>query len=337
MPFACKSIVGLDIGIQQTKIVQMGKNLEVLKWSIMKTPEGCFSAGSFKANKRITEIINAMLRSAGIKKRQTAFVINSPRIGIKRLRMPKLEGDMLLQNIDYELSEYKPADGESYMLDYKIYSQDDTNATCDILSVILPESLQKECVDILEDTPLDARYIDVPANTYSKLLSFVSGTKEQELPGEVCVVDIGATTQMFIFSNCEYRMHRNVMMGTVTLSEMLASHPQYIGKNGEIILDMHNRPEEDFDIFDRAAEYIFDLINEINKFFQYMRTKRSGSYVDKIYITGGLTTVEGLCQNIQLSTGVSTEKLSEFVFGENCDKVMDLFMPAISSTIREEK
>lgn len=302
------NLIGIDIGSTMIKMVEVSLSgtPKLIKWACMEVPS-VNPKSSVEYGKEITAALNMCLKQLKPSTRTASICLSDPSVIIKEMSMPSMGEKEMLENIRFELSEYFSADLKEFQLSYRLLSENGigNKDNISVLVVAAPLPLLSRYTHIVKKGGFNLKYIDVPVNCVSKLLSklgndAVSGNfRKNEV---ICVADLGANNiEVTIYEGSNFRLNRTT---TVT------------GQN-----------------------YDESVVHELSHVIDYYHRKNYESRISRIILTGGKSYTDDLSEyiskHILLPAEVARPDMFE-AFGKVEDFPMALYFKALGSAIRED-
>jgi len=324
MFFAKKDIIGLDIGSQQVKIVQLRESkgsYRLEKLAVIALQPELIVEGSILDATRVVEIIRELITSSDIKTKDvTLSVSGHSSVIIKRVALPQMSEDELEESIRFEAEQYIPFDIEDVNLDFQILGPAEEDNMMDVLIVAVKKDKINEYVSVVKEAGLNPVIVDVDAFALENMYELNYEVKENE---NVALVNIGASMiNINILKGGTSVFTRDSSVGGNLLTEALQKEftISYANaeklKQGEALEGIS--PEDVAVVLNAASE---DIITEISRSFDYFRDTTNYENIDEIIVSGGSTLIGGIVSSLQERSGITVRVAEPF---NNVD-VPDMF------------
>lgn len=260
--------VGLDIGTQQIKAVEMrpGKTgLSVSALGVAPTPVGVMQNNIITDPKLMGQAIRQLLRESGISaKKVIGSVAGQSAVVIRVIEVPKMTDAELKETMKWEVERHVPFAPSETVMDFQPLPssgpQAENNPNMEVLLAVAQQDIVTNFVDTLFAAGLDPQAIDIePLATGRALLDIAGGrpvVRAQRPPatsGEftgdfgdsaivetVAVVNIGASnTDISIFQDGQLVFPRSLPLAGDSLTRAIAEILGYT-------LDQAERVKRDF-------------------------------------------------------------------------------------------
>jgi type IV pilus assembly protein PilM len=324
MFFDKKDIIGLDIGSQQVKIVQLKESkgsyrLERLAVSALQ-PE-LIVDGSILDATRVVEVIRELISSSDIKTKDvTLSVSGHSSVIIKRVALPQMSEDELDESISFEAEQYIPFDIEDVNLDFQILGPAEEDNMMDVLIVAVKKDKINEYVSVVKEAGLNPVIVDVDAFALENMYELNYEVKENE---NVALVNIGASMiNINILKGGVSVFTRDSSVGGNLLTEALQKEFTISYANAEKLKQgdaLEGISQEDIAVVLNSASE--DIITEISRSFDYFRDTTNYENIDEIIVSGGATLIRGIVSSLAERSGITVSIAEPF---RNID-VPDIF------------
>jgi type IV pilus assembly protein PilM len=315
MFIAKKDIIGLDIGSQQVKIVQLRESkgsyrLERLAVAALQ-PE-LIVDGSILDATRVVELIRELISSSDIKTKDvTLSVSGHSSVIIKRVALPQMSEDELDESIRFEAEQYIPFDIEDVNLDFQILGPAEEDNMMDVLIVAVKKDKINEYVSVVKETGLNPVIVDVDAFALENMYELNYEVKENE---NVALVNIGASMiNINILKGGTSVFTRDSSVGGNLLTEALQKEFTISYANAEKLKQeeaLEGISQEDVDVVLNSASE--DIITEISRSFDYFRDTTNYENIDEIIVSGGSTLIGGIVSSLEERSGIPVRVAEPF-------------------------
>ena len=291
MLFGKKSIIGLDIGSNHIKAVQLkdvsgSYHLERLGVATLQ-PE-LIVEGSILDSSRVVEAIKELFSNTDIKVKNTTLSVSGhSSVIIKRVSLPEMSEDDLDESIRFEAEQYIPFDIEDVNLDFQILGPGEEENMMDVLIVAVKKDKVNEYVSVVKEAGLNPVVVDVDAFALENMYELNYEINEET---NVALVNIGASMininilkgGVSVFtrdSSVGGNLHTEALQKEFTISYGNAEKL----KQGEEIEGIS--PDDVETVMTSASE---DIIAEISRSFDYFRDTTNYENIDEIILSGGV-------------------------------------------------
>ncbi len=249
-------IVGIDIGTQQIKAVEMrsGKNgLSISALGITPTPFGVMQNNVVTDPKLMAQTLRQLFRESGITSRRVVgSVAGQSSVVIRIIEVPRMTDAELKETMKWEVERHVPFAPSETIMDYQPLPagpQGDSNPNMEVLLAVAQQDIVANFIDTLIGAGLDPVAIDIeplacaralleidagrpvvrataPRTSTGEFTGDLPGADEQET---VAVVNVGASnTDIAIFQDGQLVFPRSLPLAgdslTRAISEILG-HP----------------------------------------------------------------------------------------------------------------
>ncbi|GAB1476746.1 hypothetical protein MASR2M70_15820 [Bacillota bacterium] len=317
-----KSITAIDLGSRNVHIAAGINHKGVLKISeggCFPLPEGAVKGDRIQNADAIAQIIAESFKSLGIKGNKAVITINAAGAIKKDILIPaeskKKKLESMITNelrLNYNIQDY-------YVTQFKAIEKEDgeNNAMLSAFrTVSIDESLVGICREILVKAKLKPVAMDVNLNALDKLLSDDVSINERPIKeGATALIDFGHhETTVYIHSSGKPLFFRHISFGAGEIERILAE------ETFADIEDMRENKEGGFHLFDEEEKsqryfqmlrpFFYSLNDELRNVIKFYNNRYKLVPVDRAYLFGEGSRLNGLAAYWESSLNVPTELLS---------------------------
>lgn len=318
-----KNIVGLDLGSHSIKAVELktkkGKGhlpefeLKGMGYEIL--PHDAIVEGTVIDTMAVAETIKLVLDENKISKKNVIISISGNSVIIKKIALPSMETEELAESIVWEAKHNIPYPYEETNVDYAILRptehMDEKNL--DILLV----AAKKEKISNYSNAISQARknLVAVDVDVFALQNAYEVNYNEQYSTRTVAIINIGANiTNLVVIEKGHPQLFRDITIGGAIFAENISKELAVEYDDAEKLLK--GIPVENI----RADQYqyildmnIQNLIDEIDKTLSFYETGESDKKkIETIYLSGGLSRLNGLTGIVEQKFQVQTELFNPF-------------------------
>jgi len=320
--------VGLDIGAEAIKAVQLRKTSEGLRVvgrpGCVPTPSGSVSGGVVVDEDAVAGTIRQMVADCGFTTRDVvASVGGTTSVTVRVVTMPRMSGAELSDAMDYELDRQIPFPIDQVIYDYQIIESADGGEE-DEMSVLLAAAQEDTVgahIAAMRGAGLRPIHIDIEPLAVSRALVNVStnGYNEQT----VAIAHIGASqTEISILRNGVLEFVRAIptageALTTAIRRELGADQEQAEQAKRQFAdtRELAGLPGEQSEQIEEAkrtvqeiiSEPLFELAAELGRTVDFYRRQHGGQQISRLLLSGGSAVIPGLADFLAAETGVDGE------------------------------
>ena len=319
--------LSIDIGSSYIKFAvgqKMGRRLKVDKTFKARLPAGVYENGHMHNIQEMKSIIQGALNANAVKLKDVICTLESTDAIKRELVVPAVAPEDLSEMVSYEIGQYLPIDINSYVLQYKIVREfeEENVKKYELLVAALPKEIVHNIYSMLIEMGLDPYALDIHSNAVDKIAAEYELFNEASIKeNTVAFLDLGhENINVIIVEKGQYKFNRLIKNGTRDF-EQLTTEFEF-----KTIDDI----SQHLDVVDRWIE-------EIDKVFKYYTSRSVDNTIDKIFIYGGISVMEGLDTYIHERVNIPVELIKsidnvEIVAGNEYTLAQSL--NAISAIIR---
>lgn len=348
MAIKAKSLIGIDIGSRQLKIVK-SKAGKVAKVAIGEIPEGVLDASYIQSKSLLSDIISSTMRRAGISGGKCALCLSNAEVIIRVFEFPDMGRDELKENVLYEISDHLPVDLDRYTVDYRVLEEKTTESGKTLLVYVaaIPTELLRDYIRVLSKSNLKVEYIDLPDNTIEKIMLLSSyGNINYFKDKSIAIIDFGAVnTKVSILKEGVFAVSKVVNTG---IDKIIKETSSYVSESQKTL----QKKVYEGNIFyheDSVAKEIFiqntgSLTTEIAQALEFYNSRNRSAPLVKIYLMGGNSLIPGLKGYLSDSFGnIPVADFSEMLISWSAESVsksvthpLNVWACAYGATLRKE-
>lgn len=335
-------IVGLDIGRQYVKAVQLDKTRSGYKVQnavtrLVPEPNRPFDPEKID-NPAWVVAIRELFRELNVKPKKVKHLvssISSSNISVKQITTMEMATDELYSAMNFEARKHIPMDGTDAVIDFQVFGSNKKEVDkIDVGLVACTKGVLNTHLELLKDSGLKAGIVDADPIALTNLFTHLHDYPED---GVVVMLDIGAlSSTVVVWGRQDQYFTRDIPIGGHQFVKWLSDKKsldyteaqEKLSHSGlELISDNDTAPEEDatagaISVADRT---VFDnLVEDLRRSLRYYAKSTGQSYFLKIFLTGGAADIPGLSDFIHEKLNVDVDILNPFVKFEQPD---DLEIP----------
>jgi type IV pilus assembly protein PilM len=266
-------VSGIDIGHYAVKYVCLGwkhSTIRLIKAGHVKINNN----SEVKRNKRVKKALNQLKGTLGKKHGKVVSAVDNENLIIKKMCIPIMEKEAIIETIRWEFSEYVPFSLDNSVIDYIVTSENQEEM--EITAVIVPRTAVDNTLAFLENFSINSLNIQPFA-----LLNIF---KLKGITEPIMIIDLGEkTTQIIVGGKNNIYLMRNLDIGVKDLNIQSTDT-----KNNSLVLVQEKGYSKTYYSGDQETKTpLKELKIEINRAVNFF-TKKSGSKnVKGIYLSGG--------------------------------------------------
>ena len=328
-----KPVVVFDFGTESVKVAvgrQVRTELKVMQLFTVQLPKGTIVDGKIIEPQILQDTLEVALTEQKVKVKDAIACVNSTQIITRELFIPVVEEDEIETVARYEIQQFLPINLEDYQVQYLIMDEVvvNTEKKYKLNVVAFLDKMAMSYYDVLKALGLKPYALDVSFNAVGKLAALEDVKLAQE--GTVAFVDMGAQSiDVNIYQNKQVQFTRMIKTGGTIIDQnlnqmdmSLKSAVSYKMSQADLNDDMTE------DVAARIVRYSVDeMLTELERVFQFYRNKSVGNTIDKLYVFGGTSHLNGMLPYIEARFNIPTATIQEFKkieLAPTVDKAVDV-------------
>ena len=315
MFFDSNKVIGLDIGTNSMKLVELDvgqRKTTVVAFGVAPTPVGTIAGGEIIDPITLAQAIKALIEKVNSKRKHASVGIWGNAVIVKRVGLPKMELQLLDEQIRWEAEQYIPFDIQEINLEYHVLNSSQASVdTMDILLVAAKKDLIMNYLETVESAGVSCSILDV--STFALANCFMKNHPEF-VNDTVAIFDIGSgITNFVVVENGEVVFARDIPMGGFNNTSDIQKGMGVSAEEAEgLKLDIslgRPAPEELKTIVQSSHENFCD---ELNRSLDFFTSTSNQGKIQRIYLTGGGSLMLGLKESLANLSQLSVEMFNPF-------------------------
>jgi type IV pilus assembly protein PilM len=310
---------GIDISDLSIKIVKLrkkGRFFDLVSFGETAIKPGVIEKGEIKNEEELAKIIKTAVGQAKGEKLKTKYVIASlpeEKAFLQVIQLPIMKKEEVEKAVYFEAENYIPIPLEKVYLGSQIVPPVvDHLDHVDVLIAALPQKIVDDYLAVLKKAGLRPLALEIESQAVPRVLIENGMSKKP-----VLLMDLGiSNTSFIIFSGYSLRFTSSCPISSQTLTEAIAKNFKVDLKKAEELKNKHGVAGNDKNnkILKVLAPILNDLLNQIEKYFDYYQTHTSHEHlpdnskqVSKIILFGGGANLKGLPDFLSLNLNLPVE------------------------------
>jgi type IV pilus assembly protein PilM len=344
--FNSKAAIGVDIGSNTVKVVQLkksGSNIELEKAASTEIYSGGERPADANAQRRAkVEAVKRALNQAKITNKSAVSSVCGESIIVRYLQLPEMPEDELKKALQWEAEEYIPFRLDEVNIDSMVLGKSDPGSErVDVLLVSAKKDLVDDHLSVIREAGLTPKALDVDSFAFLNCYEANYANSSSEC---IALINIGAEiTGISIFQNGVSRFSRDIPVGGNTMTAAIRSHlrcsyaeaenlkimhgasaPADPGKettkgfSGSLMDTIRGQVEEmtgaktddgnkEAMVAKAINGVLNDLISEVRRSIEFFENQVRGVSVSKLVLGGGAAVMENLKENFEHQLSLPAE------------------------------
>ncbi len=304
-----KQIIGLDIGSNSVRaaVVEISStNSQLVKFVQERISNNNLSAGEVIQPSKMSDTFKKLFKALKVTKGDVVLGLSGSSVMVKKVTIPKMENQLISDQVRWEAEQYIPFDLSSVNLDYVVLNSMGTDDNSnDILIVAAQKDQIRLAVDAIESLGFKVVCVDVNGFALANAFAFNYGKIQGQA---VALIDIGAFYSHFVIvQNGDIVFCRDLPVGGVLINQEIQSAMDISFEEAERFKVGRDMPNEAQKAIDTSLETIVD---QIQGSFEFFINTTQGLNVTNIFLTGGTAYTKGLIEKLQKTLDIPCEYLN---------------------------
>jgi type IV pilus assembly protein PilM len=304
-----KQIIGLDIGsnsIRAAVVNVSASSSQLMKYAEERIVNNNLSSGEVLQPMALAETLKKLFKTLKISKGDIVLGLSGSSVMVKKVTIPKIENQMLSDQVRWEAEQYIPFDLSSVNLDYVILGSETSSDSNDILIVAAQKDQIQAIVDVIRSVgSFSVVTVDVNGFALANAFAFNYGRIQGQA---VALIDIGAFYSHFVIvQNGDVVFCRDLPVGGILINQEIQSAMDISFDEAERFKLGSDMPE----VAAKAIEVSFGTIaDQIQGSFEFFINTTQGVNVTNVFLTGGTAYAKGLLKVLQKTLEIPCEYLN---------------------------
>lgn len=307
--FGNTDVLSIDFGSNSFKAVEgkySKKGVVINKSHSIKIPKRLYSDGIIEDMDQLTYLLRNDLFEKKNFTGDVHAVIDSTKVIMREITIPKVDKSQIEAIIKYQLAEYLPIAPEEYVVNYIILgtiTEDDVEKL-NILLVGIPRIIVESHFNLFRNLGLKPTVLDYSGNAINKLLQTgekINGFYDNK--GTIACIDLGYEgTALTISKNGILKVSRLIEVGSKNIINTLSErHPELneadITEKLDSISDINQQlstTNKLYELSELARAGLREILENLDMIFRYYKTREIGNNIDLIVLHGGYSKLKGI-------------------------------------------
>lgn len=313
MLFKSNKIIGLDIGTSSIKMAELErtKNGYVLNsFGFAPTPVGSISAGEIADPIMLADSVKSLMDSLLSKRKNAAVGVWGTSVVIKKISVPRMDLNLLREQVKWEAEQYIPFDINEVSLEYHVLPRSSNPEAMDILIIAARSEYLSRYVEVVETAGLNCSVVDVNSFALANCFEANYGATTET----VALINIGASTTNFVVSDRgNVSFVRDIPVGGLTFTND-------IHKNMGVSVDEAENLKLSASMGQPVPDEVHENINSSNEVLAEEILRSAGFYnmnaaespIQRVYVCGGAMHTPNLMASMGKVLNLPVESLNTF-------------------------
>jgi type IV pilus assembly protein PilM len=293
-----KGLVGVDIGSSAVKAVELkpggrGGEYHLVKLGLEPLPPEAIVDGAIMDSGAVIDAIQRLFSANKIKTNEVATSVSGNAVIVKKISLPQMTQEELAESIHWEAEQYIPFDIQDVALDYELVEGSGSGGNMDVMLIAVKKDKISDYTSAISQAGKTANVVDVDVFALQNCYEVNYGVD----PGRVvALLNVGASI-----------MNINIVKGGTSIfnRDIAVGGNQYtdaIQKDLNLSFEQAENLKKGARVEGAARENLGPILQavsenialEIQKTFDFFKATSSEDRIDRIFLSGGTSKVQGL-------------------------------------------
>lgn len=309
-----KSIIGVDIGASDTKIVTCEPG-NVRRAAVVRTPDSMLSNGRVSSFAAMADYLRQSVANSKIPGKSCAYVLPKE-VAVSRLvTVPAMSYEQLKINLPYEFRDYISGEKDKYFYDFAVQellkNEEGVITEYVLQAAAAPKSVIADAGSMFRRARLRLRSAIPEEFAYANLIRLYEKQNPTKVMREYCIIDLGhMATRIHMFKGDRFETTRVVETGGSALDDAIATEMGVDIHIAHEYKEANNNGEQELAICTGIYNSIaLDIMRSVN-FYSY---NSPNSNLTEAFLCGGGSNIPSLCKAVSDATGLKIRMISELM------------------------
>ncbi len=300
-----KGVLGLDIGTELIKYVQLekkGKLTKLIGYGKIEVPKNIIIEGIISEPEKLAEIIRKEISNPPWGKTTAERVVSSlpeSKLFTRVIELPSITDKEIGEAISFEIDQSIPIPVTDLYTDWQIIDEDKKKIS--VLLAAIPRVIVDSYVHLFNFLKMDPLSLEISLSAIAEALISDRSNKP------IMILDIGGSTTNMAVYDKRITITGSHPVGYSTISESLSA-TLGVDKKGACALIKKGISKNTKDKGSEVIKNEFKkIITEIERMSKYHQERNENSVVSEILLCGGLGAMNGLSEYLSKSLNINTK------------------------------
>lgn len=309
-----KIILGLDIGTQTIKAVQLSRDKDtcsLLAAGFIATPSRANLSNTMGDEQLLADTINRLVHDMKVSTLDVSASLPSSKVVTRVIDIPVMKDDELASSIQWEAEQYIPLPLSKVKIDYAVIDQSETSGKMKVLLVAAPIVTIERYMRIISLAGLNPIALETEILAASRSISYSFPSL-----ANVIVVTLGAmTTEIALLYHHNLVYTKSLPIGGNILTRSISQEIGFESAQSEEYKKTYGLEEDKLEgkIARTLAPFISQIFKELEKTVSYFKEQYSKDDISTAIISGGGAKLPGLVLAITKNLGLDSQFSNPFV------------------------
>jgi type IV pilus assembly protein PilM len=293
-------LVGVDVGSSAIKAVEIkvsgkpgAETYQLLNIGMEPLPPEAIVDGAIMDSGAVIDAIQRLFTTQKIKTGDVATSVSGNAVIVKKISLPQMSPEELAESIHWEAEQYIPFDIQDVAIDYEVAEGGGDGGNMDVLLVAAKKDKIGDFTSAISQAGKSAAIVDVDVFALQNCYEVNYGID----PGKiVALLNVGASIMNInILKGGSSIFNRDIAVGGNQFTDAIQKDLNLSFEQAESLKRGGHvegaAPENLPPILQAVSE---NIALEIQKTFDFFKATANEDHIDKIYLAGGTSKVQGL-------------------------------------------
>lgn len=311
-----ESLLGIDIGTHSIKLIEIGREKDVLTLlaaGSVPTPNKALSSPVEADLEAVAYIIKQLVHDTGAKSDKVNIALPESQVFTRVIEVPPLSERELTSAIQWEAEQYIPLPLDQVNMDFTILRQasETTTGKMEVLLIAAPKALVERYMSILELSDLTPAFAETEIVASSRAISQSVANLHN-----VMLLSIGSqTTELTILHDGVIAFTRSISAGGEALSRALSQSLDFTVVQAEEYKKTYGlqRGLLEGKLITAMEPVMATILSEVKRAIAFFGEKYAQDRIEAVVLAGGSAKLPGLVSYITEQIAIETQIANPWV------------------------
>jgi type IV pilus assembly protein PilM len=312
-----KGLVGLDVGSSAVKLVELktggkaGAEYQLTNIGLEPLPPEAIVDGAIMDSGVVIDAIQRLFSTLKVKTADVATSVAGNAVIAKKISLPQMSPEELAESIHWEAEQYVPFDIQDVALDYEVVEGGGSGGNMDVLLVAVKKDKISDHTSVITQAGKTPQIVDIDVFALQNCYEINYGVE----PGRViALLNVGASMiNINIVKGATSIFNRDIAGGGNQYTDAVQRELGLSFDQAEALKRGGRVEGVNADSIGPIIQGVSEnLVLEVQRTFDFFKATSSEARIDRIYLSGGASRVQGLRELLGERFEASVEFLNPF-------------------------
>lgn len=316
-------LIAIDVGASGVRLVELNNDNPthplLVNLGHATLPTDVFANQMIAHPEKVAQVIATLLEGISVAGKKIVTAVPANSVFSKRIKVPDMDDEDLISHVEFEAGNFLPQGNKNVSIDYHVIQRTGKNQL-DIIVVAVKNEIVDSFMQIFNMAGLDVAILDVEQGAVQNIYETAH---PDSLNQTAAIINVGGRYSSITICREGIPLFLgDVSIGGKAITDSILTEKRISFAEAEKLKKAGTNEASVKELLVQGAEY---LATELTRQLTFLWSSVGGGEgIDKIFVSGGGSSLVGLTEEIGKRTGIETHKLDPF----KSIKVGDNFQPS---------